>query len=401
MKSTRWIAGLAAASLLFLSAPIKADTLENGGGPYTVYSEDGSVLFTYSGQVYAEDQYISGDNKLYQVSEVDDAARQGKAAYVEDVELPDIFEEVDSTAFAPEDTKRIAIYFTHTDESYIPGDGAESVEGQGGIVDVGEEFAAALEEKGVEVEVDTTNHLPHDAGAYRRSKSTVKNLLESNPDAIFDIHRDGVSADEYVEEIDGKAVSKIRMVVGKKNQNQQANLEFAKSIKAVADKEYPGLVKDIYIGKGSYNQEIGPRCILFELGTHEIEKERVLESSNLLADVVYTTLYGGTVEDKSEASGGSEEAPQQTPEASAGGAGGAGSAGATPQAQQAKTYNVKPAREESKGMGSGLIWLLVVVVGGGAIFLFVSTGKNERKAKLVDNVREMFPFKKRDDDDPS
>ena len=376
MKSTRWIAGLAAASLLFLSAPIKADTLENGGDPYTVYSEDGSVLFTYSGQVYAEDQYISGDNKLYQVSEVDDAARQGKAAYVEDVELPDIFEEVDSTAFAPEDTKRIAIYFTHTDESYIPGDGAESVEGQGGIVDVGEEFAAALEEKGVEVEVDTTNHLPHDAGAYRRSKSTVKNLLESNPDAIFDIHRDGVSADEYVEEI-------------------------AKSIKAVADKEYPGLVKDIYIGKGSYNQEIGPRCILFELGTHEIEKERVLESSNLLADVVYTTLYGGTVEDKSEASGGSEEAPQQTPEASAGGAGGAGSAGATPQAQQAKTYNVKPAREESKGMGSGLIWLLVVVVGGGAIFLFVSTGKNERKAKLVDNVREMFPFKKRDDDDPS
>ena len=52
-------------------------------------------------------------------------------------------------------------------------------------------------------------------------------------------------------------------------------------------------------------------------------------------------------------------------------------------------------------MGSGLIWLLVVVVGGGAIFLFVSTGKNERKTKLVDNVREMFPFKKRDDDDPS
>ncbi len=141
-------------------------------------------------------------------------------------------------------------------------------------------------------------------------------------------------------------------------------------------------------------------CILFELGTHEIEKERVLESSNLLADVVYTTLYGGTVEDKSEASGGSEEA-RQTPEASAGGAGGAGSAGATPQAQQAKTYNVKPAREESKGMGSGLIWLLVVVVGGGAIFLFVSTGKNERKTKLVDNVREMFLFKKRDDDDPS
>ena len=47
-------------------------------------------------------------------------------------------------------------------------------------------------------------------------------------------------------------MSKVRLLVGKGNQNKDANLSFAKQIKAVADKMYPGLIKDIYMGKGAW-----------------------------------------------------------------------------------------------------------------------------------------------------
>lgn len=76
------------------------------------------------------------------------------------------------------------------------------------------------------------------------------------------------------------------------NQNSTVNREFAKQIKAVADKQYPGLVKDIFIGKGTYNQDLAPHAILLEFGTHTISKERVLNSTEMMAKVVSNTLYG-------------------------------------------------------------------------------------------------------------
>ena len=63
-------------------------------------------------------------------------------------------------------------------------------------------------------------------------------------------------------------------------------------MKAVADKQYPGLVKDIFIGKGTYNQDLAPHAILLEFGTHTISKERVLNSADMMAKVVSNTLYG-------------------------------------------------------------------------------------------------------------
>ena len=69
-------------------------------------------------------------------------------------------------------------------------------------------------------------------------------------------------------------MSKVRLLVGKSNQNKEANLSFAKQIKAVGDKLYPKLIKDIYMGKGTYNQDLAPRSVLLEFGTHTLSKER-------------------------------------------------------------------------------------------------------------------------------
>ena len=65
----------------------------------------------------------------------------------------------------------------------------------------------------------------------------------------------------------------IQLVVGRQNQNQAANQEFAEKLKAVADEKYPGLVKGIFAAKGNYNQDMMPTSILIEVSTHENEKE--------------------------------------------------------------------------------------------------------------------------------
>ena len=186
-----------------------------------------------------------------------------------------------------------------------------------------EALKKALEERGIEVELDTTTHLPHDAGAYRRSRSTAARLLKSQPAALLDIHRDGIpDPDEYVQKIEGEDATKVRLLVGKSNPNADANRKFAKQIKAAADEMYPDLIKDIYIGKGDYNQELAPRAILLEFGTHTIKKERAIKSTAYMADVLERVLFGSTAKAEGAANADADAAGSETT-AEAGGSGAA------------------------------------------------------------------------------
>ena len=51
-----------------------------------------------------------------------------------------------ASAKADDSRKLIAMYVTHSDESYVPSDGTQSVNGQGGIYDVAREFRDALQQ---------------------------------------------------------------------------------------------------------------------------------------------------------------------------------------------------------------------------------------------------------------
>ena len=82
------------------------------------------------------------------------------------------------------------------------------------------------------------------------------------------------------------------MVVGSANSNFAENKEFAYSIKAYADKVYPGLIKDIYMGKGNYNQQLLSRGMLFEFGSENVEKELCQRSTLPLAKVLDVVMYG-------------------------------------------------------------------------------------------------------------
>ena len=84
------------------------------------------------------------------------------------------------------------------------------------------------------------------------------------------------------------------------NPNSQENLQFAIYLISVADIECPWLFHDIYWGKGHYNQTLSNKALLFEMGTHTIEKEYVLESAKSLAKVINSTLYKTTVDENKD-----------------------------------------------------------------------------------------------------
>jgi len=338
---------------------------------YTASDSQGDRVFSVCGALSVGDEYISADNTLYRVTSV-----SGQSAVCERIgqeTMPDVswldagaaqavFAGMPAVPAASKrsegDRKLIAMYVTHSDESYIPTDGTESIEGQGGIYDVAREFRDALQSLGVDVILDESTHLPHDSGAYRRSRQTAERLLKNMPDAIIDIHRDGIpNAEEYTVELGGENASQVRLLVGRANQNSAVNREFAKEIKAIADKQYPGLIKDIFIGKGTYNQDLSSNAILLEFGTHTISKERVLNSVDKMANVVSTTLYGA-----------------QT-----------GSAKSEETAKAARAE-----KENDKGAFSGVGWMIALAVLGAALFAFLQTGSGKgMKDKLGRGMSEI------------
>lgn len=264
---------------------------------YTIYdySDPSKVILVKGEGVNVDDEYLSSDNKLYRIVEVDNKAKTGKAEFIKDEELPKYSvkrKESVLTANA-EKLKKVGVYHTHNDESYYDPDGTDSVYGKGGIHDVGKAFVKNLEGLGYNVVYKEDLHLPHNSGAYTRSQVTASAILETgNITALFDVHRDSTPKKEYLTEVNGEQMSKVRMVVGSANQNYYENKDFAYAIKAYADEAFPGLIKDIYMGKGNYNQQLLSRGMLFEFGCENIEKELAIKAAEPLSKVVDVVLFG-------------------------------------------------------------------------------------------------------------
>lgn len=244
------------------------------------------------------DSYIDRDNALYEVTRV-----EGGVAHVANrgqTEMPDVSDAMATSNFqtwlgdvlrgsraqADKDSGVIGIYHTHSAESYEPTSGT-AFKDRGDVFDVGLALKEALEAEGYTVVMSERGHLPHDGGAYQRSRRTAAELSREMPTTLIDVHRDAVpDPDFYRVTVDGKEMTAIRLVVGRQNQNRDANLEYAKRIKAIADEKYPGLIKGIFHAQGNYNQDLGPRMILLEFGTHTTTLEEAKESAGVFAKIL-------------------------------------------------------------------------------------------------------------------
>ena len=320
---------------------------------YHIVDETGAYITHYTGTPEAGDEYIAHDNRHYVITRVEESAHtawaQDKGVY----KMPDIRWLQDDSRAVAAMKRAVALYCTHSDESYEPSDGDSSVTPRGGIYDVAEKLKGSLEAQGITVYYNNATHLPHDSAAYRRSRATAEGLVRKGVDAVFDVHRDGIpDPDQYNTTINGEKASMVRLLVGRSNQNSASNREFAAEIKAVADKMYPELVRDIYIGKGSYNQDLSPHAVLLEFGTHTVTKERAEQAAEYMASVIQKTLYGGVT----GAAGGED----------------------------------RSAGRSGRGAWTGVASVLGVVIVGAAVFALASTGgMRPALEKLKGGVNEM------------
>lgn len=327
------LALLAFCLLIAFPEVTKADERRDGGY-FTLRDESGEMITMTARELDPGDQYIAGDNRLFEVVRTE--GDEVLVRFVETVELPDVSGELlgAQVAQAEEGGGVVGIYHTHNDESYVPTSGTESRDdGRGDVLEVGKTLASGLEEQGLTVYWSDNSHIPHDGQAYTRSRRTAVELLQNEPNTLIDVHRDATPPEVYETEVEGVPATKVRLVVGRQNQNREANLEYAKRLKAVADQLYPGLVEGIFDAKGNYNQDLGPKTILLEFGAHTNRLDHAKQAAEFFAKVIPAA------------------------------------AGLTPSSKQAAEEQI------SGGASRSLVWTVLIVGAVGGAFLLISRGK--------------------------
>ncbi|MDD3652793.1 MAG: stage II sporulation protein P [Desulfotomaculaceae bacterium] len=328
----------------------------------SIMDEQGNIISMMARMTFSGDELYTAEGSHYRIDQVQGGNATAKflgmdpqiLAYNEFYAGQNVSVTKDLAEKKSSDT--IAIYHSHTDESYVPSDGKESIPFKGGIYQVGKSMVDRLQKGGFQVNYDQTPHDPHDNNAYTRSRRTAVELMKTKAAVLFDVHRDGIpDANYYRAKIDGKNVARLRLVVGRENPRMSANMDFAKKMMASANNIHPKVVKEIFVGKGDYNQDLMSTALLIEAGTHTNTKEEAAAGIALLSEAIPAVL------------------------------------GVSPAAPAAPTTQ-KPAGTTS-GSWKALGWILGLTIFGGLGFLLVSSGSlANAKQRLAGFGREFSSF---------
>lgn len=207
---------------------------------------------------------------------------------------------------APTNGKCILIYHTHTHEAYaqVEDDPYVAVEtwrtedAEHSVVRLGARLAEELTARGYEVIHDRSDHEQQDINsAYVRSLRTLESYDERF-DLTIDLHRDA-----YVPGIsdcfsaDGAEYAQLMLLVGRadayegdEKPDYEGNLRFAQRLTSAMNAALEGICRNVTVKKGRYNQHIGRRAILVEVGHNMNTLTQALNSIPPLADAIDTAL---------------------------------------------------------------------------------------------------------------
>jgi len=233
----------------------------------------------------------------YQMPLLAEVAKSGEPTVL--VSAPELKTQSDQEAVLPSpsltEESLVAIYNTHTGETYALTDGMERLTAKrGGVVQVAKALEDELEKKyGVLVaRSDTINDANYN-DSYTKSQETLQKLLEDNPavQVVLDIHRDaGKSREDSLVTVDGQQVAPVLIIVGSDARSPfptwRQNYSFAQELAAEINKQYPGLCLGVRIKEGRYNQFLHPRAVLLEIGSVSNSTDEAVCTACMLAGPV-------------------------------------------------------------------------------------------------------------------
>lgn len=193
----------------------------------------------------------------------------------------------------------IALYNTHTGETYGLTDGLTHLKGKaGGVTIVAREMQKYIQEKyKIPVVYAPTIHDLSFNKSYVESEKTAARLIKETPglEMIIDVHRDGsMTREQSLTKVNGQSVAKILIVIGTdaraEHPKWRENLDFARKLAAKIDAMYPGLSRGIAIKQGRYNQELSTKALLVEIGSDKNTTDEAVAAGRLFASAVVALL---------------------------------------------------------------------------------------------------------------
>ena len=206
------------------------------------------------------------------------------------------------------DQPQVLIYHTHATESYLPtlrgwyglNESFRSDQNEENMVAVGEVLTQTLEQAGIKVIHDTTQHdNPSYTGAYDRSRETMRKYLEQYPSikVTLDVHRDAITRDDNTviaptATVEGQQVAQVMIIScadGERIPNFRQNFTFAAGLQQQAAELYPDLMRPILFDQNRfYNQDLTTGSLLLEFGSHgntlaQAKRSAVLVGNSLVA----------------------------------------------------------------------------------------------------------------------
>ena len=182
----------------------------------------------------------------------------------------------------------VLIVHTHSSEAYTQETGWEYEESdelrtqnpERSVIRVGEELAQVLRDHGISVIHDTSiNDYPSYNGAYDRTLEKINQWVAQYPSIqmVLDVHRDAQEDEDgtplgSVVEVDGQESSQIMLVVGTdegglEHPNWQENLAAALQVQALANRDYPELMRNLDLRTERFNQHMTKGSLLLEMGS--------------------------------------------------------------------------------------------------------------------------------------
>lgn len=210
----------------------------------------------------------------------------------------------------PAGETRILIYHTHTHEAYqqvasdpyVETEQWRTLDQDRSVVRVGKELAEMLRGKGFDVAHDTTDHeSPELDTAYARSLETIEKYGKGAFDVYIDLHRDayGESTHNGIMSVSlkNKNAAQLMVLLGSgdsfdEKPNFTANYQFAKALTEKINALSPNLCRDIMVKHNRYNQHVGDKAILIEVGHNLNTLEEALNSIPTLAEALCDVLMG-------------------------------------------------------------------------------------------------------------